>query len=355
MFAKEKINGGRQLELDVVRGFAVLFMILIHAQLYFATEKVINSWFGRVIDFLGMIPSAPMFMFLLGVGINYTRKNNPKIFYKRGLMLLAGGYVLNFLRGFLPSLINYLIYKDVSYYYGGVAQLMYVDILQFAGLAMILFGILKRVKANYIVVTLCAIGFSLLNIFMSDIIVENFWLTSLTGLFWGSSDYSYFPFLTWIFYPLAGYLFGSILIRCTDKKRFYKVIAIASALFFFGGTYIFNVVIGLPNGMLTDIGYYHHIITDNITFTAFVILEISLVSFITPFIPEGIKKPIISWSKNVTPIYFIHWILIGWIALFLGGNSLSIIPFLLLSLIIAVVSHCGAVYYRKMRDKDREK
>jgi len=69
MFSKEKINSGRQLELDIARGLAVLFMIFIHSQLFFADFSVSDSYFGAFNDFVGMVPSAPMFMFLLGVGL----------------------------------------------------------------------------------------------------------------------------------------------------------------------------------------------------------------------------------------------------------------------------------------------
>lgn len=355
MFTQEKSNLGRQMELDVARGLAVIFMILIHVQLYFATEDVINSWLGSFIDYAGTIPAAPMFMFLLGVGVNYTRNEDPKVFFKRGFMLLAGGYILNFLRGFLPYMINYFIYNDISFYYGALVEFLYVDILQFAGLTMLLFGILKYFKANYLTITVCAIVLALANIFLSDIIIDNFWFSFVVGLIWGTNKFTYFPFLTWIFYPLAGYLFGYLLIRCENKRKFYGVAAAASALIFLGGTFVFNRLIGLPYGLSTDIAYYHHIITDNITFTAFVILEIALISFITPYIPKGLSLIISRWSKNVTPIYFIHWVLIGWTALIIGGDRLTYLPYFILCVVIIILSDLGAEFYRKYRKKIRNK
>lgn len=355
MFTEEKSNTGRQLELDVARGLAVLFMILIHMQLYFAKTEVIESLYGRIIDFAGTLPAAPMFMFLLGVGINYTRKEEPKLFFKRGFLLLAGGYILNFFRGFIPYIINYFIYKEVNYFYGAIVELMKIDILQFAGLSMLFFGLFRYLKQDYLTITILAIALALSNLFLSNITVDNFWAASFVGLIWGASEYSYFPFLTWIFYPLAGYLFGYLLIRCRDKRRFYRTTAIASALFFLGGILTFNWTIGLQSGLKTDIAYYHHVFTDNITFTAFVILEISLISFITPYIPKVLITIIERWSRNVTAIYFIHWILIGWTALIVAGDSLSYLPFLILCLGIIVISDLGAKFYRRYRDGRRSK
>ena len=353
MFCKEKINAGRQLELDLARGLAVLFMIFIHSQLLFANESVSDSLFGQFNDFVGMVPSAPMFMFLLGVGINFTKKNEPKLFLKRGLMLILAGYLLNFLKGFVPCIINAYRYVDISYMYEAIAELMYVDILHFSGLAMIMFGFFKYIKANIITIGLFGIVFSILNIFILNISVDNFGLASITGLIWGTSEYSYFPFLTWSFYPIAGFIFGSFLIRCEDKKKFYALCLIISAIVFFGGTYIFNVYMEISNGMISDNGYYHHILTDNITFTALVILEISLLSFITKFTPKFLGKIIARWSKNVTPIFFIHWIILTWTTLFIANNSLSMLSFIILLVVVISLSDYLANLYSMYKKKDK--
>lgn len=355
MFSNEKINTGRQLELDVARGLAVLFMIFIHSQLLFANTDVIDSSFGSFNDFVGMVPSAPMFMFLLGVGINYTRKNDPKIFFKRGLILILSGYLLNILKGFIPSIIKAYIYIDISYMYEGIVELMYVDILQFSGLAMIMFGFFKKINAKPLTTGIFAIGFAILNIFMLNITVDNFWLSSITGLIWGTSHSSYFPFLTWSFYPIAGYIFGSFLIRCNNKKKFYVICLLLSFIIFFGGSFLFNWYMEIPNGMLTDEGYYHHILTDNVTFCGLVILEISLISFITPFIPKFLEKIIARWSKNVTSIFFIHWIILSWSTLFIANNSLDMFSFIFYLLVVILLSDYLAYLYSKFKSKDKNK
>ena len=56
VFAKEPINSGRQVELDVTRGLAVFFMVLVHVQILFALESVQDSGLGLVVDFFGGIP-----------------------------------------------------------------------------------------------------------------------------------------------------------------------------------------------------------------------------------------------------------------------------------------------------------
>mgnify|MGYP006987831029 CR=1 FL=1 len=60
------------------------------------------------------------------------------------------------------------------------------------------------------------------------------------------------------------------------------------------------------------------------------------------------------WSMNATPIYFIHWILIGWTALIIAGDSLSYLSFIILSIVIIVISNLGAEFYRKFTEGSSE-
>lgn len=349
MFVNEKINNKRQIELDLAKGLAVLFMIFIHSQLLFANENVIDSLFGEFNDFVGMVPSAPMFMFLLGVGINYTRKSDPKAFLKKGIMLILTGYLLNFLKGFLPNIIQGYTYSDSEYYYYGILGLVSIDILHFSGLAMIMFGLFKKYNLKISTIIILQVIISILNIYLLDVEVNNFALSSILGLLWGTEHFSYFPFLTWSFYPIAGYIFGSYLIRCTNKNKFYTICLISSLIVFLVGTYIFNVYFELANGMLSDDGYYHHIFTDNITFTALVILEISLLSFVVNILPDFVKKIIFRWSKNVTYIFFIHWIILSWLVLLIDENSLSMIPFVILLIFVILSSDYLSYMYDKFK------
>lgn len=349
MFSQEKINSGRQLELDIARGLAVLFMIFIHSQIFFANESVSESAFGVFNDFVGMVPAAPMFMFLLGIGINYTRKSDPQLFFKRGALLILAGYLLNFLKGFLPCIVNAYRTADIAYVYEGIAELLYVDILHFSGLAMIMFGVFKLTRSKTWVVVLSAFVLGAVNIALLPVSVTHPLMTALTGLIWGTSEYAYFPFLTWAFYPIMGYVFGSYLIRCNNKKKFYSIMLLISTIVFIGGTYLFNGVLGLPNGMMSESGYYHHILTDNITFTALVVIEIALLSFVAPLLPKDLELIVARWSKNVTPIFFIHWLLITWSALLIVPSSLNMLQFVLLLLVLVPLSDLLAYLYSQRK------
>ena len=68
VFSKEIVNKGRQIELDITRGLAVFFMILIHFQQYFLPKDYLETNLGVIVDFLGGVPSAPVFMLIMGAG-----------------------------------------------------------------------------------------------------------------------------------------------------------------------------------------------------------------------------------------------------------------------------------------------
>ena len=194
MFSKEKVNTGRQIELDLARGLAGLFMIFIHAQEIFANRAVIDSPFGVFNDFVSTVPAAPVFMFLMGLGIVYSRKSEPKNYYKRGAMLLLGGYLLNTLRGLLPNLYQAWARPQAAddYVAQAVSTFFYIDILAFAGLALMTFGAIKQFRLGAGAVAVLAIGLGLLNLVLPNDI-ENPVLSVFFGLFWGADAISFFP------------------------------------------------------------------------------------------------------------------------------------------------------------------
>ena len=104
-FSDTPVNSGRQLELDITRGLAVLFMIAVHTLMEFGDPVFKESPLGTVIDFLGSPPAAPVFMFLLGAGLVYSRKGTPRELLNRGLRLLALGYVLSLAYIGLPAYV----------------------------------------------------------------------------------------------------------------------------------------------------------------------------------------------------------------------------------------------------------
>ncbi len=128
--------------LDLARGLAIVFMVLQHAVLIFATDQGEHSVLGKVVLLLGTAPAAPVFLFIMGVFLS-----RPGVDVRwglvRGLQLIALGYLLNLLRSTLPSLMagqEAVILKSPD---SPLASFWVIDILQTAGLSYLLLTILK--------------------------------------------------------------------------------------------------------------------------------------------------------------------------------------------------------------------
>lgn len=332
----EKVNTGRQIEIDIARGLAVLFMIFVHVQIYYSSDELKDSVFGGLVDFFGGIPAAPVFMFLMGCGFMYTRKNNPQHFFKRGLYILVAAYVLNILRDSLPNLVDYFINREADMLSEALDNLILIDILQFAGIAMIFWSAVLNFKLQRYL-PLFLVGFGILNLILLPYEFDEYIPSAILGLFWGTSDVSEFPFLTWIFYPIIGYIFAGFLVKCTNKNRFYTILFIISSVLMITFCLTF-ISLNLDLGLTTEESYYHHTIFANIVYAFFVIAWLSVVYFVAKIFPNWLISLFKVWSRNVTEIYFIHWILIGWLGIFLDENTMDILLYLFTTIAIFTVS-----------------
>ncbi|TKG94304.1 DUF1624 domain-containing protein [Puteibacter caeruleilacunae] len=350
LFSIENTNNGRQLELDIARALAVIFMVLVHVQMILSNDAVADSDYGIFIDFMGGVPAAPVFMFLMGVGFLYTRNNNYQLFLKRGVKVLLLGYLLNFLRESLPELTDYLIEGDKDCLYGAIEGFIDVDILQFAGITMIFFGLLKKFKVSALAVAMIGMLLVLANTFPVKIETSNYFISAITGLFIGTSEFAEFPFLNWSCYPILGYLFAHLLVKCTDKKLFYRIVFIGSTIALVI-TLTVCLYFNIDLGMETELSYYHHNAFANVAYCLFVVSWISLLFMIIRFIPLFMLVHFKRWSKNVTEIYFIHWIIIGWMEWYLFPDTFSFYHLLAITVSIFAVSDLIAYHMGKRNIK----
>jgi uncharacterized membrane protein len=347
---EERINSGRQDELDYAKGLAIFFMIAVHGLETFAKGKIIDeSAYGLVVEFFGSFTSATVFMIILGVGIVYSRKAEAQLLIKRGAMLIAVGYLLNLARGFFPMLLSWRISGTDDWIAYFMIEPFRIDILQFAGLTFIFFGLAKMAKFKPTAYLVALIGFGILNIllqkygFYFDNIMNykdpSFYIAAFTGLFWGTSELSSFPFLSWIFYPIVGYLFGDYLIKQKEncKNRLYTSVLIISTAMFTALLFL-CWYFEIDYGWETDAAFYHHLTLGNLTFGSCAFILTSLVALSGRYFPGVIKKTFSRWSSNITEIYFIQWVLIGWIAVVTDYNQFGVFQTVILTIAVLVVS-----------------
>lgn len=353
IFTREKSNFAYQKELDLAKGLAIIFMVLVHTNEYYQSLSIEGGFYNRVVEFLGSPPAAPIFMIILGAGIVYSKRSNPKYLFRRGVSLLAMGYMLSVFSDVIPGAILAHKFNDMSYLTEGIEYLGGFDILHFSGLAFIFFAFVKRFNICNKKLFVIWCGLATLNMFIRGNPVENETLNIICRGLWGTDDFSWFPFLSWIIFPIVGYYFGQLLIRCTDKKTLYKNLFIITAplsvpLWIY--SYINNVRFG-AFGNLWQTEYYHHDILGNIVLCVFALFWISVLYFVAQYLPQGVNKAMSRWSKNTNSIYCIHYSLLGFTTIVLEQESYGPGMVIVIAICVFVVTDFLSVAYKKVKSR----
>lgn len=362
IFSKDEINTSRQWELDLARAFIIFCLALIHVTIECTTDEGLCSGIPYLFDtVIGGPFSAPMYMFVMGVGMCYTRKNTPMEHFLRGVKIFAVGYVLNICRFLIPYSIGYWITGDYAKY---IEPLLYKvlcnDILTFAGLAMMLMALFIKLKLPNLVMiaiatVMCAFG-TLLN--GVDVVspLGNIFL----GYLIGTEDaaglvLSDFPILNWMMFPVCGYAFGTMLKHVQDKKLFYLVFSLPAILI---------AMVYFTLGIYHEVGmfgegqncYYHMIFSDVLASLCLTVGMIGVYYFIWKVFPK--KMFYIAWSisENITEVYFIHWVLVSFVVnLFMyiirGTTILTPWQVVALGTVISIVSIVLAPYCTKRKGR----
>ncbi len=123
-------------------------MILIHVMRHWGDPATWTTPIGTVVSFLGGPPAAPVFMFLMGASVAFSRRTSFRSLASRGVLLVAAGYLLNLVRGTLPlsaGLATGVVTPDEVAPFTPLSLLWMVDILQLAGCSLILMAALREV------------------------------------------------------------------------------------------------------------------------------------------------------------------------------------------------------------------
>lgn len=315
-FSKDRVNGGRQQEMDLARALAVVSLALIHCIIECTSEEQLTGGIPYLFDtVLGGPLSAPLFMFIMGIGMVYTRHDTPGAYARRGIKIGLAGYLLNICRFLLPFLAGYIITGDYGKY---IAPLPYRvlgnDILQFAALAMLLIALFVKLHIPDGAMLLICLGMSLLGTELSGGDMGNPLGNIFMGYLIGTEDgagmvVSDFPVMNWLIVPVSGYLFGKRLLHVKDKRRFYGIFstagALVSALFFALGIYQGWGMFGEGQNC-----YYHIATGDCLISLAAAVGILGICYGVTEYLPQWVMECATEISRNTNAIYCIQWVLV---------------------------------------------
>lgn len=321
-FTKEPCNTGRQFELDVFRFILIYRLAVVHVFVDGSPPAALDMlgipyYFDSVV---GGVIGPTRFMIVMGIGLAYTRHGTPKEVFKRGVKIWIIGFLLNVFRYLIPSLIGFGISGDAGKYITPLPYLFFGnDILQFAALAMMVMALLLYLKLTPSKIMAVALGLSVLGTVFRSVDVHNNVLNIILGHFVGveteSGDpfiYSDFPLLTWFIFYAFGYLFGYYYLRLKDKKKFYNIVSpiclVISAAFC-----AWEIIGGFGMMMGEGVNVFYHMTTPEAIICILACIGFLIIPFyLSKIIPEKLKKPIESVSRNVNSIYCIHWVLVWW-------------------------------------------
>lgn len=260
MFSNEKINVGRQSDLDIAKAISIIFMVFVHCLLLAMcfNNSISPIFYHGIDDLLGGPMCAPLFMFCMGVGLVYSRHSQSDVMIRRGISLLLLAIVVNIAEFIIPHFLSGYLLNNWTLFplYGGLV-LFAVDILEFAGLSFIVLGIFMRFKISNNQMILIAAVLSIAGSLLRMSVFDNNILNLLLGYFIGTDvHFTTFPFFNWFIFPVAGYIWGQYFIRAY-KDRFFKYWPI----FFIIPVVYFYLSISIPRAFLIDEPHYYYMST----------------------------------------------------------------------------------------------
>lgn len=355
LFSKEKVNTGRQVELDIAKALAIIFMIFLHTLM---VVKGFNYSLNPTYDFiisnvLGRPWAAPVFMFCMGVGVIYSRHSQWDVMIKRGVKLYLLGVLVNIFEILLPGFLCGTLFGrwDVFPMEGGL-MLFCVDILAFAGLAFVMMGILKKLDLSNKWMIVIAVAMSLIGTFTRGLDFGSPILNLFFAHFIGSAGgFTAFPLFNWFIFPVAGLVWGQYFIRAKDKGQFFKfwLIYIIVATVYF---YVTSQVLG--SGIFSDDVHLYYFMT--IIDAIFCIIcahgIIGLCYWIVKFLPDKVIKAFSIMSSNINNIYIAQWFFIPlgviFLVYFFRDLVFTDLGCTIYSIVVLVLSTVVALYYKKL-------
>lgn len=347
-FGKEAVNSGRQKELDIAKGLAVIFMIWQHILGLFNVPTY-GAFEDFAVSILGSPFAAPVFMFTMGMGITYSRNSHPSNLFKRGLHLFIIGFALNVSRWIIPEIIRTLSYGD-GFHITALHNFLMMDILQFAALAFVFIGIIKQFNIPAKAVIFIALICSLIGNF-AFYRSANYVIADFIGLFIPTNGHVTFPFVNWIIFVVAGYYFAHLYRYLKDKQGFFLMVtpvALVISVIYITYSYI------AKKGMFGDENSFFFMTFIGMIFN--IILVIGWIGLLHLLFnkTEGLFITFMSGlSKNINSVYIIQWTIIGFLST-LFSISLSHLTEIMLLISILFASYILSNVWKQLKTKQRQ-
>jgi uncharacterized membrane protein len=315
----------RIISLDLARGVALVFVVVIHVLEQLSSQEVKDSLFGGVMNIGTSLCAAVMFMFLMGAGVGLSRSTTLSKGIRRGILLFLLAYVLNLLRGTIPTLSGLATHQftleDLKPY-SPLYVTIEIDILHFAGLALIALAVIRKISTQWIVWLGAGAGVLLICPLVYGHASDSPLLNYGINFLWRTEKYGHFPIFPWLAYPLFGMVFGHFLKTSKNPQVFFIRSCVLGALLCLCGGYMaYNYSdFSMDSWMSGDYneGDVHPWWV--VFIIGVILVSISFYQLLATRIPRNkVFDWLCFWSREVTLMYCIEWIVIGWITIFISS------------------------------------
>ena len=347
-------------ELDVLKTIAVISMIFVHVlevSSELNTSDPLSRGIATLIEFLGCVPSAGVFMFFMGWGAAIFRKKGMKTFIYRFLQLFLLGLLVNFFQQLVPMLLEPEVFGKAQ---ENLYTIIAVDIYQFASLATLYFAIMQKLNRN----TKSAMIFSILLLSFCMILnatlgcetftTGNNWYDTLIGFFVRENEYSYFPFISWILFPISGYGAAFLYQKLDGKKNLLSCCFVTGIGLILLSELLMNIFsirdVIIRHVYPAEEGYYAMHPVCGIGAIGIIVTEFALVSYVLRIRKKQLPGFFSFVDQNVMFIYVTQWIMIGLLSPVLNDITQLGVN-MLFSLGVLITACILAKCYRIIREK----
>ncbi len=363
MNEKQIINFKRQNFLDIAKAFSIFTMIYVHVleNCGIISETAMPDPKNAVLSTLmekifGGVLSAPVFMFCMGIGIAYSKRQNIRYFFSRGKKLFLQGWLLNIARDVIPMVLIWLIKRDPEIISIIIYNAFSIDILHLAGTAFLLYALLTKLRLSDKRILIFSVFMSAVGSFIREFDTGSYFTSVLTGCFFGCNHDNYltsFPLFNWFIFIAAGKYFGEYLKRCDDVKALFRKIMAPSSVFFlfysfFGLKYHFGMFGESPSL------YYHMHTIDALYAISAVFTLFGSTVFLSDRLPEKVLNIVGILSKNLNYVYILQWMLVGWIIESILGKGFNIQLSLPWATAAAVLFYVICIYAAIRHEKETD-
>jgi uncharacterized membrane protein len=311
---------------DLARGLAVAFMVLVHVLWHWGRPDTVATPLGTAISFLGGPPAAPVFMTLMGASLAFSSRAEPRPLVIRGLVLIAGGYLLNLARGALPATLGLatgVVTAEEIAPFTPLRLLTSVDILQLAGCSLMAIAALRvagRPAPAWLVVGL---GLVMAAPAVHGWRIEVPLIDAVLTPIWGDAPNVFYAVFPWAMYPIVGAVTGEALARSEDRAATMRSIGLAGAALCGGG--IVAILVTRPDFDVAT--YWRHPPAYAAAILGFVLAWTWACAMVVGRLPNlGVLRFLERAGRRVTVLYVVHWLIVGWGVGLVGFRALELGP-----------------------------